>query len=103
MVNLGAGLAWGRLLPSWPLLVGLAGLARALAQPAALLHDPDTYLHIAAGRLMLAHRARRRRPAAVPPIAADGAVGQPACELRVRARPRSVLRSRGGAVAGAGQ
>lgn len=28
---------------------------RALAQPMALLHDPDTYLHIAAGRWMLAH------------------------------------------------
>jgi hypothetical protein len=26
-----------------------------LAQPEALLHDPDTYLHIAAGRWMLAH------------------------------------------------
>jgi hypothetical protein len=28
-----------------------------LAQPGALLHDPDTYLHIAAGRWMLAHLA----------------------------------------------
>jgi len=28
-----------------------------LAQPGALLHDPDTYLHIAAGRWMLAHGA----------------------------------------------
>jgi hypothetical protein len=28
-----------------------------LAQPGALLHDPDTYLHIAAGRWMLTHGA----------------------------------------------
>jgi hypothetical protein len=46
-----------RLVPSWPLLVGLAALIRALAQPMALLNDPDTYLHIAAGRWMLAHIA----------------------------------------------
>ena len=46
-----------RLVPSWPLLVGLAALIRALAQPMALLNDPDTYLHIAAGRWMLAHAA----------------------------------------------
>ena len=32
-------------------------MVRALASPLALLHDPDTYLHIAAGRWMLAHRA----------------------------------------------
>ncbi len=37
--------------------MALLGLARALAQPGALLHDPDTYLHIAAGRWMLAHDA----------------------------------------------
>ena len=37
--------------------MGLAALARALAQPTALLNDPDTYLHIAAGRWMLAHHA----------------------------------------------
>jgi hypothetical protein len=46
-----------RFIPSWPLIVGLATLARALAQPTALLNDPDTYLHIAAGRWMLAHQA----------------------------------------------
>jgi hypothetical protein len=46
-----------RLVPSWPLLVGLAALIRALAQPMALLNDPDTYLHIAGGRWMLAHTA----------------------------------------------
>jgi hypothetical protein len=47
----------GRPVPSWPLVVGLAAFARALAQPKALLNDPDTYLHIAAGRWMLAHFA----------------------------------------------
>ncbi len=47
--------AW--LLPSWPLIVALLALVRALARPGALLHDPDTYLHIAAGRWMLAHGA----------------------------------------------
>jgi hypothetical protein len=46
--------AW---LPSWPWLIGLAALLRALGSPAALLHDPDTYLHIAAGRWMLGHHA----------------------------------------------
>lgn len=45
------------LIPSWPLIVGLAAFGRALAQPASLLNDPDTYLHIAAGRWMLAHLA----------------------------------------------
>jgi hypothetical protein len=45
------------MIPSWPLIVGLAALARALAQPTALLNDPDTYLHIAAGRWMLTHLA----------------------------------------------
>jgi hypothetical protein len=44
-------------LPSWPWLLGLAALVRALVEPAALLHDPDTYLHIAAGRWMFAHHA----------------------------------------------
>jgi hypothetical protein len=43
--------------PSWPLIVGLTFFIRALAQPMALLNDPDTYLHIAAGRWMLAHAA----------------------------------------------
>src|SRR5271169_4327453 len=53
-----AARSWlGRLLPSWPLIVALLALGRALAQPGALLHDPDTYLHIAAGRWMLAHHA----------------------------------------------
>src|ERR1700736_2577630 len=48
---------WRRMIPSWPLIVGLAALVRALAQPTALLNDPDTYLHIAAGRWMLTHLA----------------------------------------------
>jgi hypothetical protein len=53
-----AARSWpGRLLPSWPLIVALLAIGRALAQPRALLHDPDTYLHIAAGRWMLAHGA----------------------------------------------
>jgi hypothetical protein len=45
------------LVPSWPLIVGLGAFARALAEPMALLNDPDTYLHVAAGRWMLAHSA----------------------------------------------
>ena len=49
--------AWRRWLPSWPWIVALAALLRALASPLALLHDPDTYLHIAVGRWMLAHGA----------------------------------------------
>lgn len=49
--------SWLRWLPSWPWIVGLAALLRALASPLALLNDPDTYLHIAAGRWMLAHHA----------------------------------------------
>lgn len=48
---------WQALLPSWPWIVGLAAMLRALASPLALLHDPDTYLHIAAGRWMLARHA----------------------------------------------
>lgn len=51
-----ASMAW-RFLPSWPWIIGLAAMLRALASPLALLHDPDTYLHIAAGRWMLAHHA----------------------------------------------
>jgi len=46
-----------RLVRSWPLIAALAVFIRALAQPTALLNDPDTYLHIAAGRWMLAHAA----------------------------------------------
>jgi hypothetical protein len=49
--------AWASFVPNWPLWVGLAILARLLAQPRALLNDPDTYLHIAAGRWIWAHWA----------------------------------------------
>ena len=49
--------AWDRLVPSWPLLVGLAVFGRLLSERMALLNDPDTYLHIAAGRWIVAHRA----------------------------------------------
>src|SRR4029077_4674451 len=51
------GTGIGRLVPSWPLMVGPAVFIRALAQPTALLNDPDTYLHIAAGRWVIAHAA----------------------------------------------
>jgi hypothetical protein len=46
-----------RLLPSWPLIVGLVALARILAEPQSVLRDPDTYLHLAAGSWILAHLA----------------------------------------------
>ena len=52
----------GRLVPSWPLSVGLAAFIRALAQPMALLNDPDAYLHIAAGRWMPAQMRAIARP-----------------------------------------
>jgi hypothetical protein len=50
-------LARDRLVPSWPLIVGVAVFGRLLAERMALLNDPDTYLHIATGRWILAHRA----------------------------------------------
>jgi hypothetical protein len=46
-----------RLIPALPLLVGLAAFARAVSVPSNLLNDPDTYLHIAAGRWLLTHAA----------------------------------------------
>src|SRR5260370_606985 len=55
--RLGIAIAWDRLMPSWPLLLGLAAFARAVTDPARLLADPDTYLHIAAGHWMLGHLA----------------------------------------------
>jgi len=48
---------WAELIPSWPLWTALAVFARLLAQPSALLNDPDTYLHIASGRWIWAHLA----------------------------------------------
>src|SRR5581483_10677985 len=47
--------AWANLVPNWPLWIALAIFARLLIQPLALLSDPDTYLHIAAGRWIWAH------------------------------------------------
>lgn len=44
-----------RLLPSLAILLGLFAFAIAGAKPTRLLHDPDTYLHIAAGQWMLVH------------------------------------------------
>lgn len=52
-----AGLGWQRLVPSLPWIVGLFAFGRLLAERMALLHDPDTYLHIAAGRWILTHGA----------------------------------------------
>jgi hypothetical protein len=48
---------WRALLPSWPLVVALLAFAEALAHPAGVLGDPDTYMHIAAGRWMFLHGA----------------------------------------------
>ncbi|MGC2412065.1 MAG: hypothetical protein WA459_05130, partial [Stellaceae bacterium] len=55
----GQGQRVGRdwLVPSWPLIVGVIAFGRLLAERMALLNDPDTYLHIATGNWMLAHRA----------------------------------------------
>ena len=53
----GLGRRLAGLAPALPLLAALAGFARALAAPRSLLNDPDTYLHIAAGRWLLAHWA----------------------------------------------
>lgn len=50
-------IALDRLIPSWPLILGLAAFGRLLAERMALLNDPDTYLHIAAGSWILAHHA----------------------------------------------
>jgi len=53
-----AAVGWRRLLaPSWPLIVALLFFARLLAAKTALLNDPDTYLHIAAGNWIVAHGA----------------------------------------------
>ncbi len=43
-------------MPSWPLLLALVAVLRTLAEPRSVLGDPDTYLHIAAGRWALVHR-----------------------------------------------
>jgi hypothetical protein len=49
--------SWRAWLPSWPIILALAGFARAIASAPALLNDPDTYLHIAVGRWLLEHRS----------------------------------------------
>lgn len=48
---------WASVVPNWPLWIALAVFAKLLVQPQALLNDPDTYLHISAGRWMWAHLA----------------------------------------------
>ena len=58
--RLPAEIAWHRLVPSWPLLLGLLAFRRLLAERMSLLNDPDTYLHIAAGQWILAHGALPR-------------------------------------------
>ncbi len=49
--------AWQRPILSWPLIVAVIGLLRPLHDRLHLLNDPDTYLHIAAGRWIIAHYA----------------------------------------------
>lgn len=46
-----------RFVPSWVLVVFVVALFPALTQPVRMLNDPDTYLHIAAGRWMIEHLA----------------------------------------------
>ncbi|MGH7098613.1 MAG: hypothetical protein ACREE4_13235 [Stellaceae bacterium] len=52
-----AGSGWQALLPSWSLVVALLALAMTTTHPLGVLGDPDTYMHIAAGRWMLLHHA----------------------------------------------
>ena len=49
--------AWQRPLVSWPCIVMVSAMIRPLTAGLAVLNDPDTYLHIAAGRWMIAHAA----------------------------------------------
>jgi hypothetical protein len=42
---------------SWPCIVAVVALARPLGAGLAVLNDPDTYLHVAAGQWMIAHAA----------------------------------------------
>jgi hypothetical protein len=44
-------------LVSWPCIVAVAAVARPLSAGLAVLNDPDTYLHVAAGEWMFAHAA----------------------------------------------
>ncbi|HJU16428.1 MAG TPA: hypothetical protein VJ770_08150 [Stellaceae bacterium] len=56
-VRRAAHTGWRALLPSWPLVMGLLAFVQTLAHPNAVLGDPDTYLHIAAGHWMFLHHA----------------------------------------------
>jgi len=49
--------AWRSFAPSWPLLAAICAFLKTLAYAGDVLHDPDTYLHVAAGNWMLAHHA----------------------------------------------
>ena len=53
----GARGLWRRPLLSWPCIVALVAMTRPLSAGRAVLNDPDTYLHVAAGQWMIAHRA----------------------------------------------
>jgi hypothetical protein len=48
---------WRRAMPSWPLIAAIAAVLMVAYRGKQLLGDPDTYLHIAAGNWMMAHRA----------------------------------------------
>jgi hypothetical protein len=48
---------WLRPVVSWPSIVAVLALMLPLRARLLLLNDPDTYLHIAAGRWMIAHHA----------------------------------------------
>jgi len=53
----GARRGWLRPFVSWPCIVAVVALARPLSAGLAVLNDPDTYLHVAAGQWMIAHAA----------------------------------------------
>jgi hypothetical protein len=48
---------WFRPVVSWPSIVAVLALMLPLRDRLATLNDPDTYLHIAAGRWIIAHHA----------------------------------------------
>lgn len=56
-ISSGFKTGFARLVPSLPSLVGLFAFAIASLRGQSLLGDPDTYLHVAAGKWMLAHGA----------------------------------------------
>ncbi len=53
----GARLDRLRPMVSWPCIVAIVALARSFGDGLFVLNDPDTYLHVAAGRWMIAHAA----------------------------------------------